>query len=353
MALRLAIIGYGRFGRALADLCLEAQLEVRAYDSRRSAPAPIGALSLAEAVAEAELVVLAVPVSEIERALTDLAPRLDPSQLVLDVGSVKTVPEEAMKKVLGARIPWIATHPLFGPTSLALGERPLRVIVCPNPMHPDALARARELYRRIGCEVIEQDADAHDRAMADTHALAFFVAKGMLDAHAGEGASFTPPSFQAIARTIEAVRSDAGHLFLAIHRENPYAGAARRRFLDALSNVDEQLSSMKEADAEEPSRLAIPDLGSSAPDLRETRDLIDSVDRELLDLLGRRAQLSRRAGRAKAEAGAQIRDVERERVLLEQRAAWADAHDLDRDAIRDVFEAILRLSRAVQRSDRT
>ena len=49
--------------------------------------------------------------------------------------------------------------------------------------------------------------------MAWTHALAFFVAKGMIDAGAGMEVPFAPPSFQAIARTIEIVRSDAGHLF--------------------------------------------------------------------------------------------------------------------------------------------
>ena len=44
---------------------------------------------------------------------------------------------------------------------------------------------------------------------------------------AGEGAAFVPPSFKALARPIDAVRSDAGHLFATIQNDNPFAAAAR------------------------------------------------------------------------------------------------------------------------------
>lgn len=347
-----AVMGFGRFGKALVDLCAEARMEVRAHDVRPGiVPPEFSRPDLRALVTGADVVVVAVPVPAMETALRELLPHLTPEQLVLDVGSVKTVPEAALEAVLGDHIPWIATHPLFGPMSLALGDRPLRVVVCPNARHPGALARAREFYERVGCEIIEQAADAHDRAMADTHALAFFVAKGLLDVRAGEGVPFTPPSFQAIARTIESVRSDAGHLFLAIQRENPYAGAARRRLLDALSNVDEQLRAMGATPPSAAPGLTIPDLGAQSPDLKAARDLIDEIDQHLVDLLARRAQLARRAGRAKAEQGQVVRDPERERVLLETRSAWARERALDPDAVREVFEAIMRLSRALQRAD--
>ena len=42
----------------------------------------------------------------------------------------------------------------------------------------------------------------HDRVMADTHALALFIAKGLLEATGGAAPAFAPPSFQAVARVI-------------------------------------------------------------------------------------------------------------------------------------------------------
>ncbi len=342
----VAIAGYGRFGAALGALLEEAGLRVRAFDPGAAVPAQNRAGSLADLAAGADFVVVAVPVPRMSEVVADLRPHLSPSQVVFDVGSVKVGPSAVLGAHLGRDIPWAATHPLFGPVSLARGERPLRVVLCPSALHPDAGARVAALFRRIGCEVVEQDADAHDRAMALTHALAFFIAKGMLNAGVPTDLVFVPPSYQAIEHTIAAVRSDAGHLFTALHRENPYAADARRALLDALSSVDR---SLREGDDEpEPNSLSIPNLGQASPALGETRELIDELDRDLLALLARRALLSRRAAAAKAELGVGVRDPKREAALLAARRRDAEAMGLDAESVAGIFEAILRFSRKVQ-----
>jgi prephenate dehydrogenase len=346
--MRIGILGHGRFGRAIAGLIAEAGLEHRAFDPDRPPPDGIRVESVEAAVDRADIVLVAVPVPQIASSLEALAPHASPSSLVLDVGSVKVGPEAAFERVLGARIPWIATHPLFGPAALARGERPLRVALCPNPRHPDALARARAFFDRIGCTTFEVDAETHDRVMADTHALAFFVAKALMDMGIGDHA-LAPPSFQAMARTIEAVRSDAGHLFLAIQKENEFAATARRRLIDALENLDEQIRGPVGPAPIEPKALAIPDLGARAPDLVETRELIDEVDKEIVSLLARRATLSLRARRAKGSSA--IRDPGREQTVLEERSRWAAALGLDPSNVRELFETILRHSRRMQRTE--
>jgi prephenate dehydrogenase len=241
----------------------------------------------------------------------------------------------------------VATHPLFGPASLLLGERPLRVVICPSARHPDAAARVSELYRRIGCAVLERTAEAHDREMAQTHALVFFVAKGMLDAGVPLDSTLAPPSFQRMARVVESIRQDAGHLYSALHRHNPFAAEARRRLIDALGAADRGLESAGQAaGGEVPS---IPDLGAQAPELRETRALIDEADEEILELLSRRAALSQQIGRAKAERGWTVADPARERQLLDARRARAAELGLDADAVADIFSAILAFSRSLQK----
>jgi len=50
-----------------------------------------------------------------------------------------------------------------------------------------------------------------------------------------------PPSFQGLQRMLEAVRGDAGHLFGAIQRENPYAAEARESLLRELERIHRQL----------------------------------------------------------------------------------------------------------------
>jgi len=354
----VAILGYGRFGRALGQLFAEAGIAHRAYDPISDVPAEVRAESLRDLVAGATTVVVAVPVTRIQAALTDLRAHLDPSQLVIDVGSVKVLPSASLTKVLGDAIPWCATHPLFGPLSLALAERPMRVVVCPAPSHfahaRTAAARTRDLYERIGCEVVEQTPEGHDRLMAHTHALTFFVAKGMIDAGAGMDVPFAPPSFQAISRTIETVRSDAGHLFAAIARDNPFAAEARKQLVQALSAIDRALdapgSQGEDAPPDSTGRFAIPDLGERSPELKEAREHIDAVDREIVRLLAQRALLSQRAAKAKAQLGAPVLDASREAEVMGARRSWAGEMKLDGEAVADVFRAIMTMSRRAQRS---
>jgi len=65
-------------------------------------------------------------------------------------------------------------------------------------------------------------------------------------------------------------------------------------------------------------------------------------------LLARRAELSRRAGRAKAALGAPVLDPGREAALMAERRAWAEAAGLDPETAEEAFRAILRGSRRSQ-----
>jgi prephenate dehydrogenase len=251
-ALSFAVLGYGRFGRAFAELLQQARHHVQVWDPQADVPAALAAASMPAAVGAARWIVLAMPVPQLRAALLALRPLLRARHTVLDVGSVKTHPCAAMDELLGARIPHVGTHPLFGPLSLARGE-PRRTVICPAADHPQAAARAGALFRGLGCEVIVQDPQSHDRAMARTHALAFFVAKGLIDLGVDDGLPVAPPSFQGMKHMLAAVRGDAGHLFAAIQRENPFAAEARAQLLAELERVHRELLADADGDS-----LAIP-----------------------------------------------------------------------------------------------
>lgn len=343
--LPVGVLGYGRFGRAFAQLLRESGREVVAYDPVTEVPADIRAETVEDLANRTHDIILAVPVPALRRALEVLRPHLTERHLAIDVSSVKHGPVKNLTDVLGARIPWVATHPLFGPTSILRGERPLRAVVCPNALHPEAAARAGELFKSLGCRVVEQDADAHDQIMAQTHALAFFVAKGLLEAGVGEGVPFAPPSFQALKQVIESVRADAGHLFVPIESQNPYAAEAREKLMDAFSKIHHQLADVTAASAD----MGIPTVMEPTPELLKNRGLIDELDEELVALLARRAQLARRVGAEKEKKGKAVQDPGREKEVLSKRGDWAKDLGLGVEGISDVFQAVMRFSRAEQR----
>lgn len=343
---RIGLLGYGRFGAALATLLQERGHDWRCWDPTARLPEAHAATDVDDLIAQSDLVILAVPVGAFETVLRELRPRLQGRHQVLDVGSVKLAPCRLMDEVLGEEIGHAGCHPLFGPLSIARAE-PLRTVVCPSPRHPSTARLARELFVSIGSEVDEQDPAQHDQHMALTHAMAFFIARGLLDLGVGDDLRWTPPSFAALAASIAAVRGDAGHLFHAIQRENPYAAATRGRLIEALGNIDRQLTTLSApVDPVEPG-IADSGLPSQAPG--DTRELIDELDLELIALLQRRCELSARASRARPAPDAGMPDAGREAALLHERGRWAELRGLSAESMQALFRQVLDMSRYPRR----
>lgn len=249
----VGIIGFGRFGRALAGLISEtgAGSRVRAFDTvAENVPDNIRAASLEDLCRSSDILIVATPVDCMERVLKDMQPYLVPHRhIVIDVASVKVLPKKYMTAVLGATVPWVCTHPMFGPSNLSLGIRPLNVAVCPNAWHPKATRKISEFFQKMDCNVVEKEAEWHDKFMADTHGLTFFVAKGLFEMGMDMSKwQLAPPSAQSLACTTELVRVDASHLFTPVHTSNPFSADARKKFINALVAIDRNLVAETPAD---------------------------------------------------------------------------------------------------------
>src|SRR5450755_2793552 len=77
----VAIVGYGRFGRALGQLLVEAGVALRAYDPHVEVPREHRVTSIHELVSGATFVVVAVPVARVRAALIELKSELLPTQI--------------------------------------------------------------------------------------------------------------------------------------------------------------------------------------------------------------------------------------------------------------------------------
>lgn len=80
--------------------------------------------------------------------------------------------------------------------------------------------------------------------------------------------------------------------------------------------------------------------------LNDHRRRIDELDRELVRLLNRRAQMSIQLGQLKKETGLPMRDEAREESILRQ-VQRANPGPLDGHAIAAIFRAILSESRRI------
>ena len=335
--LRIGLLGHGRFGAALAGLLSQAGYRWRAWDPHCEIPASHRAVEPDALVDDSELIILAVPVRALEPTLRRFGPRLQNGQQLLDVCSVKQEPCRLMHKILGATVGHAGCHPLFGPLSIARAD-PLRTIVCPNPHHPQTAEVARALFESLGSEVTMQDPETHDRLMAQTHVMAFFIARGLLDLGLREDLHWVPPSFAALAASIAAVRADSGHLFRTIQSENPYAAEARSSLIDALTQIDSGLGDTLVAQDISHER-SIPDLGATASASLQAGDQLGQLDHELLVLLKRRLELA-----ARIDAGTSLKPTTSS-VGIEVRRGWASEIGLDAEEVESVFARVLAMQR--------
>lgn len=141
----------------------------------------------AEAVAGADLVVLAVPVGAMGAVAAEIGPHLKPGATVTDVGSVKRAVVEAVAPHIPAGVHFVPAHPIAGtehsgPRSgfAELFENRWLLIVPPEGANPEAVAKLRALWEGMGSFVDEMDADHHDLVLAVTSHAPHLIAYTMV-----------------------------------------------------------------------------------------------------------------------------------------------------------------------------
>jgi prephenate dehydrogenase len=119
-------------------------------------------------VAESDVVIVTVPITETLAVIRRIAPLLRPDQLLADFTSIKREPVAAM---LEARAWVIGCHPLFGPMPNPQGQN---VVLCPARPGP-CLPWLEQLLRRLGMTPVVMTAQGHDEAMAFIQGLTHFL----------------------------------------------------------------------------------------------------------------------------------------------------------------------------------
>jgi len=238
----LSLIGVGVFGEfALPHLA--PYFRVLVHDTGRDMGEIEAVYNVAAAdfsqCAAADIIVLAVPVQSIEAVVKELAPRLRPGTLVIDVASVKVKPASLLRELLPETVDIVCTHPLFGPQSGGRGIAGLKITVCDvrGSRGPHVI---RFLEKRLLLDVIEATPVTHDRELAYVQGLTHLIGKILLDLELS-GMRQTTKSFELVMEAVELIREDSDQPFRAIEQQNPYLREAHMRFFEAARKLEEKL----------------------------------------------------------------------------------------------------------------
>jgi len=149
----------------------------------------------ARAVADADLVLIAVPLGAMETVFRTIDGSLAPGAVVTDAGSAKASVIEAARRAFG-RVPeyFVPGHPIAGTensgvaASVADLYRNRRVILTPLPdTDAAATARVRAMWEAAGGLVSQMDPAHHDAVLAATSHLPHVLAFALVDSLARLG----------------------------------------------------------------------------------------------------------------------------------------------------------------------
>ncbi|MEL6509991.1 MAG: prephenate/arogenate dehydrogenase family protein [Pseudomonadota bacterium] len=143
--------------------------------------------TLADAVKDADLIVLCVPVGVMGQVAADIAPALKPGATITDVGSVKREVIDTVSPHLPENVHFIGGHPVAGtehsgPRSgfAELFDNRFTLLVPIEGSDLDAIATLRALWEGMGALVEEMDPDHHDLVLAVTSHAPHLIAYTMV-----------------------------------------------------------------------------------------------------------------------------------------------------------------------------
>ena len=205
-------------------------------------------MSLDDAIATAEVIVLAIPVDTVVDLLPKVLDKVD-KQVVIDLGSTKS-------QLIGAvrnhpkRGRYVATHPMWGteysgPQAAVRGafENKAVVICDANDSDTDALEWTKAMYKKIGMHLLEMESKAHDLHAAYvshiSHITSFALANTVLEKEKEQKAIFELAS-AGFESTVRLAKSNPA-MWVPVFMQN------KENVLDVLNEHIEQLTKFRDS----------------------------------------------------------------------------------------------------------
>ncbi|MBB4442465.1 MULTISPECIES: prephenate/arogenate dehydrogenase family protein [Rhizobium] len=190
---RIALIGIGLIGSSLAydirrlGLAREIVVATRSPDTlKRAEELGLGdryTTSSQDAVKDADLVIVSVPVGASESVAKEISASLKPGAIVTDVGSTKASVIAQMLPHMPDNVHFIPGHPLAGTEKSGpdagfpgLFEGRWCIFTPVAGTDEEALKRLRSFWEALGSKVDEMDAEHHDKVLAIVSHLPHIIA---------------------------------------------------------------------------------------------------------------------------------------------------------------------------------
>ncbi|MEK0449605.1 MAG: hypothetical protein RL088_1873 [Verrucomicrobiota bacterium] len=195
---RIAILGPGLLGGSIAlrlrevggwHVTLWTRREATLPQLRERGVADAVTANISDAVRDADVVVLCVPIEAMGRLAEEIAHAAKPECIVTDVGSVKASVVAELDAILSGKCRFIGSHPMAGKAESGIDAaeaslfRETNCIITPTAAtDAEAIDLIRGFWETIGCRVVSMGAGEHDECVALISHLPHLVAGSLVRA---------------------------------------------------------------------------------------------------------------------------------------------------------------------------
>ena len=253
----IAIVGLGLIGGSVAKAVRSLGLarQIFGYDNNEEYHKEIKSRKLADylsdvpdkKLAQAELVLLAVPVKSFKEVLPNIITNISSKAILTDTGSVKSPLLKMMCSPKYKKIRFVGGHPIagsenFGPAAanqdLFYGKR--CILTPEEKTDKDLIQVVRRFWESLGAKVSEMDAESHDQMFASVSHLPHILAYACIQAISNTDSQEVLGHSGAGLKDFSRIASSSPQMWADIFLEN------KENLLPRVAAFNEVLSALEE-----------------------------------------------------------------------------------------------------------
>ena len=251
---QISVIGLGLLGGSITLGVLRSLSGVKAVGythraiTRRKAKQLLVATEIVDdikcCVADADIVILATPISIFDTTFRQIADALPKGCIVTDVGSTKTLPHRWAAKRLPKGVHYVGSHPIAGSEQRGvefarddLFEQAVCILTTTKNTNQRAVKVLKEFWSAIGCSIKVMGPAEHDKIFANVSHLPHVTAAALINASKSDELKFAGKGFIDTTR----IASGPSNIWADILMTNP------KNTVRGIDKVIKELSKLQKA----------------------------------------------------------------------------------------------------------
>jgi prephenate dehydrogenase len=251
---QITVIGLGLLGGSITLTVLRtfAGVKTVGYSHRSVTRAKARQLGVADEIADdirksvsdADLVILATPISAFEEIFDEISDALPAGCIVTDVGSTKVLPHRWAEKKLPAKVHYVGSHPIAGSEQRGvefarddLFEGAVCILTITKKTDSYVVQTLKRFWSKLGCSVKLMSPAEHDRILANVSHLPHVTAAALVNASGVKELPFAGRGFMDMSR-------------IASSQENIWADVLATNASNVIGSIDRitaELGKLKKA----------------------------------------------------------------------------------------------------------